>query len=362
MARALARIILPSAPGAFRLWLALIVVIHHLTKLEFGQAPVRVFFALSGYWVYRVWTSRYEQTERPWLTFVISRWWRLAPVLVIASLLCVAVMVPMHHAFIPAMIADAPRQVFSAVFVLGYGQMATRALGPAWSLDIEMQFYLVAPLMIMAVRRTSAIVALFGAFMAYTAGMAIYPDLLLTSFLVPFTLGLVAAHHNWTVSSKVGTAGQALAVGLVVVAALSPWRGLLLGEAGWWANFNTVLMALCLPQALVSVQRRGGPHDQIMADQSYIVYLLHWPAVTVLYWAARPGDADYPAVLLGLTLATALLCWAVHRWIDRPLNRARARWVEGRRRAPLVVPVPGPAAALAPAPATKPDDIAPRFA
>lgn len=347
------RILLPSDPGAFRLWLAMVVVLHHVTRLEFGQAPVRVFFALSGYWVYRVWTARYEQTRRPWLTFLVSRWWRVAPVMIVAVVACVAVMVAVNHPMLPSVIATAPRQLISSVGVLGYAMMPVRPLGPAWSLDVEMQFYLAAPLLVLLVRRASPVVALFGAFMVYTAGLAVFPDMVLTSFLAWFVLGMVAARHQWTVPPMVGTAGQALAVGLVIAAALSPLRHLLLDQGDWWAHFNFVLAALCLPQALVSVQRKGRGRDSLWADQSYVVYLMHWPAITLLFWYSQPGQPGFLPALALLAPVTAVACWAVHRWIDRPLNRARARWVEGRR----AVPASGPASA-----ATKGDDSAPAFA
>lgn len=347
----LRRIVLPSEPGAFRLWLAMVVVIHHVTRLEFGQAPVRVFFALSGYWVYRVWTKRYQLCEAPWLTFVVSRWWRIAPVMVVAVTACVGLLGLLHLPMLKAVGASAGHQLFSSVFVLGYAGMDERPLGPAWSLDVEMQFYLVAPLLVLLVNRLSAVVAFFLAFMVYTAGIAIYPDMVLSSFLAWFVLGMVAARHQWTVPAPIGTAGQALAVVLVIGAFLSPWRHLLLDQGDWWANFNFVLAALCLPQALVSVQGKGGALDSYWSEQSYVLYLMHWPGIMLLFAFTRPGQDGYVPILIGLSLATALLCWAVHRWVDRPFNRARARWVSSR--------------SLARSPretATKGDDSAPVFA
>lgn len=335
MITALRRFFLPSAPGALRLWLALVVVFHHVTRLEVGKAPVLVFFALSGYWVHKVWFARYAGTVQPWLTFIVSRWWRLAPLMVLAAGASIAALVLTADTMVPALRAMPLRQAFSSVFVLGYAQMPVRPLGPAWSLDIEIQFYLVAPLLALLVRQSKPLFALAGAYLVYTAGIAFYPELVLSSFIVPFVLGMVAAQHSWTVNARVGQAGQVLAVALVAAAWLSPWRGMLLGsgEDAWWPSFNILLAALVLPQALVSVQSRGGPRDQVWADQSYIVYLLHWPAILLLRGIAWPNTLAWTSGLIGLGLATSLLCWAVHRYYDRPLNRARSRWVSARRRA-----------------------------
>lgn len=351
MIAVLRQLVLPSSPGALRLWLALVVVFHHVTRIEVGKAPVLVFFALSGYWVYRVWMVRYRHSERPWLTFVVSRWWRLAPVMVLAALSCIAAMFAIGHELVPGFRAMPLRQALSSVFVLGYAQMPVRPVGPAWSLDIEMQFYLFAPLLAPLVGRTSAIAALFLAYLVYTVGIIIYPELVLSSFLVPFVLGMVAARYGWTVSPRLATWGQGAAVGLVALAWLSPWKELLLdsGENAWWPQFNILLAALVLPQALVSVQEKGGGHDQIWADQSYIVYLLHWPGILILRAVAVPGTLGWAAWLAGLAFVTGAACWAVHRWYDRPLNRLRARWVERRR-------------TLAGGRVTKGDDSSPVFA
>lgn len=345
----LRRIVLPSEPGAFRLWLAMVVVLHHITRLEFGQAPVRVFFALSGYWVYRVWSARYQLCTAPWATFIVSRWWRIAPVMVVAVTVCIGLIAALDQPMLGGIVAAAPQQVFSSLFVLGYAMMTDRPLGPAWSLDVEMQFYLVAPLLVALVNRLSPVVAFFLAFMVYTAGIAIFPDMVLSSFLAWFVLGMVAARQEWTVSTRLATGFQGLAIVLVIAAIVSPWQHLLLDQSDWWANFNFILAALCLPQALVSVQSKGGPRDTYWSEQSYVVYLLHWPGIILLFAFTRPGQVGYAPILLGLTLATALLCWAVHRWVDRPFNRARARWVHGRRQ-------------TEPARATKGDDSAPVFA
>ena len=48
---------------------------------------VFAFFALSGYWITRVWSGRYRHTRHPYPTFIVNRWWRLAPVFLLCLLL-----------------------------------------------------------------------------------------------------------------------------------------------------------------------------------------------------------------------------------------------------------------------------------
>ena len=64
-------------PGMFRLLLSLLVVLHHSLPLRLGTWAVYVFFILSGFWICRMWRQRYAETQSPYLTFLVSRWWRL---------------------------------------------------------------------------------------------------------------------------------------------------------------------------------------------------------------------------------------------------------------------------------------------
>lgn len=325
-------ILLPSTPGAFRLWLALVVVIHHATRIEIGKAPVLVFFALSGFWVHRVWLSRYAATRNAWLTFIVSRWWRIVPVMVLATGMSLSVMAALGDPLVRVAMEMPLRQMLSAVFLLGYAEMPVRPVGPAWSLDVEMQFYLLAPVLIVLVRRCSALIALGMAYAVHVAGMALYPGVVLTSFLPFFVVGMVAAQHDWRVPAPLANGALATAIALTIAIQMSPWQPLLLGEnAPWWPSLNLLLAALALPQALVSVTTRGGKHDSVCADQSYIVYMLHWPAILVWRGVEPVTTVQSGVLFVALCLAVALLAWLTRWLLDRPLNHARASWVDARR-------------------------------
>ncbi len=326
----LRRLLWPADPGAFRLWLAMVVVAHHLTRVEIGKAPVLVFFALSGFWVQRVWHRQYALVPLPWPTFVISRWWRIAPLLVLSGLLSVAAMMAMRHPEWPLVTASLGRQALSGVMVLGYAHLPTRPVGPAWSLDIEMQFYLAAPLLLVAVRRCSAPLAMLGAVVVAELSLWAGQGVVLSAFLPWFVAGLLAAQHGWKVPRRAADASLALTLALFALALLSPWRALLLGANGaHYAWFNMLLAVLVLPFALAGVRRRGDRIDAAMADHSYLVYLLHWPAILLWRGVEWPSQTARWVALGGLTLAVALACLVVWYALDRPLQAARRRWVAG---------------------------------
>lgn len=51
--------------GFFRLILASIVVLDHISPLQFGLVAVYEFFILSGYWIPQMWAGKYSKTRSP---------------------------------------------------------------------------------------------------------------------------------------------------------------------------------------------------------------------------------------------------------------------------------------------------------
>ena len=346
------RLAWPSNPGAFRLWLALMIVLHHLSGIEVGKAPVLAFFMLSGFWVHRVWTDRYSHTRQPWLTFIVSRWWRIAPLLILATPLAVGMQWLTHdHDF--ALVATTPwLQALLPATVLGYAQLPTRPVGPAWSLDIEMQFYLVAPLLMPLVRRLRPAALLTLGFLVFEWALMAHHGVVLTSFVPWFLLGMVAAQQRWVPSETMARGSMALTLGLVAaVAAVPSLRAAYLApHAPEYATFNLLLGALILPFALATVtqRQRSDRTDSCLADQSYLVYMLHWPAITLyrhIDWPTPAAAFAGAVALLALVASASMLTW---RWFDRPLDRLRKRWVESRLLAPATPAEPAPQPAAAP--------------
>lgn len=326
------RILRPNDPGVFRLWLALVVVLHHFSRFEFGKAPVLVFFALSGFWIHRVWFGRYSKTRHSWLTFVVSRWWRLAPVMMVATAVTFAVMVALGDQSLSGVLSQPLRQAVSGLFFVGYGGMPVRPVGPAWSLDIEMQFYLVAPMLAIVVQRISWILTLLFGYMAFAFGLAFMPGVLLTSFLLFFVIGMAAAQHEWRPSPRAATIGLRLAIILTIAVLLSPWRQAMLNANGEdWQAFNILLAALLLPTALTTAEQVGDRTDSALGDHSFIIYLLHWPAILVFRHYAWGGVKIHIAVATALMTVVGTMSYATWRWIDAPINRRRHNWVSSRR-------------------------------
>ena len=332
LASILHRLVWPNSPGAFRLWLALVVVFHHVMRIEVGKAPVLVFFALSGFWVHRVWQEQYAQTRWAWCTFMVSRWWRIAPILILSSILCIGLQWWISDADLVPVSASAWQQAVCAVTVLGYALLPTRPVGPAWSLDIEMQFYLIAPLLCALVRRASPVLVLASGFTVFLAAMAFGAGVTLPSFLPFFLIGMVAAEKRWSPPPALAHGGLGLAIGMTTLACLLPLgREWVIEGGSQTALFNLALGMLAIPFAFMTVTKSGDRTDAMLADQSYLVYMFHWPAISLLrhlVWNGPLARGGGVVVLLGMVIVFCGFVW--HR-LDRPLNRLRKNWVNSRR-------------------------------
>ena len=132
-------------PGAFRVFLATMVLISHVSIGRFGVVAVMVFFILSGYWVTRMFRQKYLRAPAPVSTFYLSRFLRLWPAFVAAVFVAIAIKFTIGD---PTGLKD-----IYVLTMLGAASGKDDPLSISWSLDIEMQFYLLLPWMLVLAHR-----------------------------------------------------------------------------------------------------------------------------------------------------------------------------------------------------------------
>lgn len=322
-----------TGPGALRLILASIVVVHHFSRLALGHMAVMLFFILSGYWIARMWAEKYSKGHNPYTTFIASRLMRLLPAFWLINLITLVVLwlfdpsnlLPLDS---PAAIAHA---LVSNVFLLGYESLETHPLGSAWSLDIEMQFYLAAPLVIMAVFKYP-LPGLAAALALSVASHAVFGESVFTSFLFFFAIGIATYRLDWRPSNRLALASAGLGIAVLLIVLATPGlRDTILGGTQRKPAFeyvplvNNLLAVILIPATLATVYRRGAGLDAMYGDLSYIVYLLHWPAVVLIgaTVGGLPPSERLPYVGLAIAL-TYLGSWVIWAGFDRPLHAVRA--------------------------------------
>jgi peptidoglycan/LPS O-acetylase OafA/YrhL len=355
-----------SSPGLFRLILAYVVVIGHFTPIHFGSAAVYLFFMLSGFWIFEMWGKEYAFTAKPYLNFIVSRAWRLAPI----YYLSVATWLVLYFGLRigPAGSAiDAPTTFgwpavhfyFSQLFLLGLASLplTSKVIPAAWSIDVELQFYLIAPLVVALVSslRFGAVarLVLYGiglaglaAFIAFYNGPGHWlpSSAFLPMFLLFFLIGVETARSTWMPSGGTVYAGVLAAAALTIgCLALPGARELVFCRKihSTVADYNSVfciaIALLLAPYAMATVRKvpaatswlRGLDRD--FGNISYEVYLLHGVGELVIdyYYGSLPRHARLPII----TLAGAALLpisWLVYRFIDRPIDKLRTAWVKSR--------------------------------
>jgi peptidoglycan/LPS O-acetylase OafA/YrhL len=350
-------------PGAFRLFLALVVLAHHTTPLRLGAWAVYVFFILSGYWIARMWEEKYCRTRSPSFTFLVSRWWRLAPVLFSCLAITVGVSWVLDWHLPWLTLAWVLRQVPIA------GSASTlRVLPPQWSIDVEMQFYTAAALLLPALamlRETGwmrQVLILAASLIALTAtaaylatgGSPDHPALWAAAGF--FILGIWMWESRWEPSRRLTGWAVASFFAISSILALSPETRSALVFAGrdtaaprlthWPALWQVTGSLLTVPFLARNVRLSSPPLDRVLGNWAYPLYLFHW---LPREWYYRQVDwalsGWHNASLFALNVVGALMgSWVIFWIIDRPVDRMRSRWVASR----VITPAAGGPSASSP--------------
>lgn len=318
-----------ASPGALRMALALAVFVHHTSKFNLGMAAVLIFFVLSGYWVATMWTQTYSHTSASYFTFLVSRVWRVAPVFALCSAIAWALIWWRGDA--PEQAGGLLHQIFSNVLILGYNSLSYQANVPGWSLDMEMQFYLVAPLLIFLVSRN--LFAVIGCVALSLLAPKLGGAATVLPFLYFFGIGVAAATHNLQPSPRLAYASLASSFALLAVFSFIFFKNLDPSQptpSAFGDHVNLFLAVLMTPWALYTTRQKTGAADRMVGDMSYIVYLLHW---SVLGAIGTGGGTIAERFLLSaeamiIILGASYLIWA---FFDRPIGKLRSAWVSSRR-------------------------------
>ena len=319
-----------QGPGLFRLFLASIVVVAHATPVDLGIAAVDIFFCLSGYWIYATWNRRYASLAQAYSEYMIARLWRLLPVFLLCS--AIAWIVYLHFR-LPPPATHWVHEALSSIFILGYLSADIRPNGPAWSLDIEMQFYILAPLLFLLLARSRWIFALCLA--ASAAAGLLRDEVSLLPYVAFFAMGATAAREGWHPTRRAAWTSLAASGTIVAFCLISPWRNILLVTRGpdslvTYNIFCIVLVFTILPWTIFTTKQPGGRHDRALGDISYSLYLLHFSVVTALIAyrdhsiaLSLPEKTSLGFAAFAISGAGA---WVIWYFFDRPLSQWRNAW------------------------------------
>lgn len=323
----------------------LAVLGYHAGPNDFpgGFMGVDVFLVLSGYLICQQITAHLTNNR-----FALGRFWlrrarRLMPAMVPVLGFTLAAALLLNG---QGMFEEFSRHFISAGFFYSNYQFASEAgyfarasntnpLLHTWSLSLEWQFYLIMPLILMALHRFGRAVMLMALF-ALAAASLIFAETLIR-----------AGNTTWAFYAVTPRFWEFAAGG--IVALLSPflarvaYSGALMRAAGLslilWSFFGyaggsfpglgalvpvfgTMLILLAPIQAKDPVRWLLELRlMQWVGLRSYAIYLVHWP-VLVTFNPSVMNDTE--SLLLSL-----LLGHLIYRYVEKPV-RSGARWRESR--------------------------------
>lgn len=328
----------PDLDGLRAVAVLAVVVFHFVpSAAPGGFVGVDVFFVLSGFLITKLTAGRIERGTFSFLDFYARRARRLLPALVLVVVACLVVgqqvYSPSEQAALGA--ASTAAALFGANLYFHQttdyftAPVETRPLLHLWSLGVEEQFYLLAPvvLVVLARWRRARLAVVAGA-----VGASLLACVVTTStdpsaaFYLPWfrgwELGLGGLLALWSRSVPASVRTPLAGVGLLAV---------LVAIFGFSHATRFPGAAALLPTLGTLALLAAGAHTPIaralsvaplraIGRWSYAWYLWHWPVLTfATFWLLRAPTAIEATVLAAGSLAIAA---ASTRWLEDPLRHA----------------------------------------
>lgn len=318
-----------------------------------GFVGVDVFFALSGFLITAL-ILRQESQDRFCLkTFYLRRAMRIGPSLIVmlASILVIGWWFLLPHEFhelrgdMMHSLTDFMRLMVGPEADYFEGAVEEKPLVHLWSLAVEVQFYFLWPLMLVAMagRRERLTALLLIVLVSFGTNLLMAGATLARAYYLPqtrvwqLTLGGLLAFSlhqgaaarylerflDQTGLTRAGAANIASGVGLALIAVSAFGLTDRLAYPGWWAIVPTLGALLVIAAGAHATLNRRLLSSPLMVGLglvSYALYLWHWPLLA--FRNVLNLDDDVWATVTCLATALALAA-ATYRYIELPLRSLR---------------------------------------
>lgn len=341
----------------------------YLGPLWRATVAVNVFIMLSGFVITHLQLSASRQSYGRYLTRRAFRLWPayllgLIPMIAIPALYKYPfVELPWHsdHAFNVEAYQSVQENIAPHVMLhltMLHGLVPSELLkhadssllSPAWSLSLEWQFYMVAPLLIALMLRSLrwAVGVLVGS--AVCTALLVSQTLLtwdfrsfLLSSIVFFAIGMFSRIYVREITAMLRSRRSVIVQVLVVIAALvfaDAFTDYTLGRelAMWLIAMHAVASEMDASRDKSRLHSIGAGAMAVLSwrplrhlgEISYSTYIIHIPVIAAWFWLFGRGNRDLSqsaAIVIGLSsvLPVYLTSLASHRLVERPFIRLGAR-------------------------------------
>ena len=321
--------------GSLRLLLALLVLASHtgvrVHDLNPGVCAVVMFYAISGYVMSALIAKHYPQPKQQ-TAYYLDRWLRLLPPYLALAL--ITLWWQQHSDYTGPFLQHTAnaQDLINNLFIvpLNYfmfnGADHYTLIPPAWSLGVEIQFYLLAPWLWRSRRlaTTLGLISLSVQMLSWTGQIDsdIWGYRLLPGTLWIFLLGMALQQS--------GHQAPRLVWGCSLLAALAMLALHSIGQLHTPYHLEVLLgVALALPLiAKLSRPIQGATPsrwrslDEKLGNLSYGIFLNHF--LLLYLWPTAPNSS--PQAWLQLLRASLLLSWLTQTLVEQPVMRWRRRW------------------------------------
>ena len=313
----------------------LAVMLFHfgIVGVQGGFVGVDVFFVISGYLMTSIIFRGIERQQFSLLGFYLDRGRRIIPAL---ALLCLAVLVMGWFLLLPADYMTLARHAISSMTFssnvryfheAGYFDTSSHGnwLLHTWSLSVEWQFYLLYPVVILALRKYVKVGWIrWGLAIAtlLSFALSVYVSTRWSSaafYLLPtrawemLTGALIFLFPIKQLSKPYQFAMELVGLGLIVLSigiftSHNIWPGFL-------AIVPVVGTALVIMSSRTNSYITGNPVAQFVGKTSYSVYLWHWPLVVALNYFGKEDQTTWLVAGVGVSFLAGYLSFT---WVEKP--------------------------------------------
>ena len=270
-------------PGLFRLFLASIVFIHHLSSVNIGVSAVLVFFFLSGFWISKMYKEKYSLKKHPKTTFYISRILRIFPIFILANI----ILFFLDHYLSLNYIDNLKLNWMPNYIIFGFNFLETqnRLIVPVWSLELELIYYLIFPFIFIIKDKIKIFILYAILILISLYDIFVNTDKILLSYFIFFVGGNLAYKISINVKKKIAILSILIFLFIIFISFFinNNFNPLIGGQdhslffKKYNLIFNFIIAFLLIPFAIITLKSKNNFNkDKFFGDMSYSVYLFHW--------------------------------------------------------------------------------------